>query len=54
MGNTQKVRDGNDINKALLQDGSPATPDGLCKRFEAFLNERCEGKDASKLRFVVE
>jgi hypothetical protein len=43
-----------DIRKALLQGGSPATPDDLRKRFEAFLNERCKGKDASKLRFVVE
>lgn len=45
---------GEDIKKALLQGGSPATPDDLRKRFEAFLNERCKGKDASKLRFVVE
>jgi hypothetical protein len=45
---------GDDIKKALLQGGSPATPDDLRKRFEAFLNERCKGKDASKLRFVVE
>ncbi len=30
------------------------TPDDLRKRFEAFLNDRCKGKDASKLRFVVE
>ena len=43
-----------DIKNALLQGGSPATPDDLRKRFEAFLNERCKGKDASKLRFVVE
>jgi hypothetical protein len=40
--------------QALLQGGSPATPDDLRKRFESFLNERCKGKDASKLRFVVE
>lgn len=33
---------------------SPATPDDLRKRFEVFLNERCKGRDASKLRFVVE
>jgi hypothetical protein len=33
---------------------SPATPDDLRKRFETFLNDRCKGKDASKLRFVVE
>ncbi|MCA3121329.1 MAG: ATP-binding protein [Rhodocyclaceae bacterium] len=43
-----------DIKKALLQGGSPATPDDLRKRFEAFLTDRCKGKDASKLRFVVE
>ncbi|KFB72158.1 MAG: hypothetical protein AW09_002650 [Candidatus Accumulibacter phosphatis] len=45
---------GDDIKKALLQGGSPATPDDLRKRFESFLNDRCKGKDASKLRFVVE
>lgn len=43
-----------DIRKALLQGGSPATPEDLRKRFEAFLNERCKGKDTTKLRFVVE
>jgi hypothetical protein len=43
-----------DIKKALLQGGSPAEPDDLRKRFDAFLNDRCKGKDASKLRFVVE
>jgi hypothetical protein len=45
---------GDDIKNALLLGGSPATPDDLRKRFESFLNERCKGKDASKLRFVVE
>lgn len=43
-----------DIKNALLHGGSPATPEDLRKRFEAFLNERCKGKDATKLRFVVE
>ena len=43
-----------DIKNALLQGGSPATPDDLRKRFEAFLNDRCKGKDAIKLRFLVE
>jgi hypothetical protein len=43
-----------DIKNALLRGGSPATPDDLRKRFETFLNDRCKGKDASKLRFVVE
>ena len=45
---------GDDIKKALLLGGSPATPEDLRERFELFLNERCKGKDASKLRFVVE
>ena len=39
---------------ARQDGGSPATPDDLRKRFEVFLNERCKGKDASKLRFVME
>lgn len=43
-----------DIRQALLQGGSPATPEDLRKRFESFLNERCKGKDTTKLRFVVE
>lgn len=45
---------GDEIREALLQGGSPATPDDLRKRFEAFLNDRCKGKDTTKLRFVVE
>ena len=43
-----------DIKQALLSGGSPAAPDELRKRFETFLNDRCKGKDTSKLRFVVE
>jgi len=43
-----------DIRQALLQGGSPATPEDLRKRFESFLNDRCKGRDATKLRFVVE
>lgn len=45
---------GADIRQALLQGGSPATPEDLRKRFESFLNDRCKGKDTTKLRFVVE
>lgn len=48
------VVSGDDIKKALLEGGSPATPEDLRKRFEAFLVDRCKGKDVSKLRFVVE
>lgn len=43
-----------DIRQALLQGGSPASPDELRKRFESLLNDRCKGKDTTKLRFVVE
>lgn len=43
-----------DVKKALLQGGSPATPEDLRKRFETFLNDRCKGRDTTKLRFVVE
>jgi len=45
---------GEDIKQALLQGGSPTTPEDLRKRFDGFLNDRCKGKDATKLRFVVE
>ncbi len=45
---------GEDIKQALLQGGSPATPEDLRKRFEAHLNDRCKGKDTTRLRFVVE
>lgn len=43
-----------DIRQALLQGGSPATPEDLRRRFESFLNDRCKGKETTKLRFVVE
>ena len=36
---------GDEIKQALLQGGSPATPDDLRKRFDTFMNERCKGKD---------
>jgi hypothetical protein len=45
---------GDEIKNALLHGGSPATPEDLRKRFDAFLSERCKGKDVTKLRFVVE
>jgi hypothetical protein len=45
---------GEDIKQALLAGGSPATSDELRKRFETFISDRCKGKDAGKLRFVVE
>lgn len=54
MSDKRIIRDCNDTKKILLQGGSPATPDDLRKRFDTFMNERCKGKDASKLRFVIE
>ena len=43
-----------DIHAALLAGGSPTTPDELKARFDKFIAERTRGKDASKLRFIVE
>jgi hypothetical protein len=43
-----------DIQGALLSGGSPATPEELKARFDKFIAERTRGKDANKLRFVVE
>ena len=45
---------GDEIKAALLRGGSPAKPDELRERFESLLREQSKGKDASKLRFVVE
>jgi len=45
---------GEEIEQALLPRGSSATPDDLRKRFDTFMNERCKGEDATKLRFVIE
>lgn len=45
---------GDDIRRALLRGGSPAKPDELRERFEALLREHSKGKDANKLRFVIE
>lgn len=43
-----------EIKQALLQGGSPCTPHELRKRFDALTSDRSKGKDASKLRFVIE
>ena len=36
------------------QIGALSGKDDLRKRFDTFMNERCKGKDSTKLRFVVE
>ena len=44
-----------EIKQALLLGGSPATLKDVRERFEAFLKERCKGKeDPEKLRFIIE
>jgi hypothetical protein len=43
-----------ELRQALLHGGSPATLDELSKRFNTLISERTKGKDASKLRFVIE
>lgn len=43
-----------EIKQALLAGGSPATAAELRTRFERLLAERGKGKDAGKLRFVVD
>lgn len=44
-----------EIKQALLLGGSPATIKDVRERFEAFLKERCKGKeDPEKLRFIIE
>jgi adenosylhomocysteinase len=45
---------GEELKQALLLGGSPAKPDELRSRFDTFLNDRCKGKDSTKLRFVIE
>ena len=43
-----------DLKQVQLDDGSPATPDHLLKRFESFIADRCKGRDRSKVRIVVD
>lgn len=43
-----------ELRQALLYGGSPATPEELRKRFDMLISERGKGKDATKLRFVIE
>lgn len=53
-GLTKEVVKVADIQTALLVGGTPTTPEELKVRFDKFISERTRGKDASKLRFVVE
>lgn len=48
------LRSATTSKKAQLAGGSSAMPDDPHRRCESFLNERCKGKDAGKLWFVIE
>ena len=43
-----------DLRAALLSGGSPATPAEMKKRFEGYLDELLKGRDADKVRIVLE
>ena len=43
-----------DLQAALMAGGSPATPEDLRKRFDDFLAALSKGKEAGKLRIVLE
>ena len=43
-----------DLRKALLSGGSPATLDEISARFDDYLSHRARGKDRDKVRFVLE
>lgn len=42
-----------DLRKALLKGGSPATPAEMKKRFEDYLDEITRGHEISKVRIVL-
>lgn len=55
VGLEKVVVNSDEIKRALLLGGSPASLKDVRERFEAFLKERCKGKeDPEKLRFIVE
>jgi hypothetical protein len=55
VGLEKVVVNSDEIKQALLLGGSPASLKDMRERFEAFLKERCKGKeDPEKLRFIVE
>jgi len=43
-----------ELKEALMPEGSPATPAELRDRFEQFVSAKLAGKDAGKVRIVVE
>ncbi len=45
---------GEELRTALLDGGSPATPDEMRKRFERFLDNRIQDADPGRVRIVLE
>ena len=43
-----------DVREALLEGGSPVTPDELQKRFEQYLKKITKGKEPGKVRIILE
>jgi len=43
-----------DVRAALLEGGSPVTPDELQKRFEQYLKKITKGKEPDKVRIILE
>ena len=43
-----------DLKKALFPDGSPATPAEFKQRLNEYLEQLLKGRDANKIRFVIE
>lgn len=43
-----------DLKKALFPDGSPATPAEFKERFAKYLDRILKGRDATKVRLVIE
>ena len=43
-----------DLKKSLFPDGSPATPAEFKERFNAYLDQILKGRDAAKVRLVIE
>ena len=44
----------NKLKAALFPDGSPATPAEFKERFDQFVNDLLKGKDAGKVRIVID
>lgn len=45
---------GEDVRAALLEGGSPVTPEEMMRRFQKFLDGKTGGKDGGRVRIVLE